>query len=182
MIIGLSGYAQSGKDTVANILVDKFGYKRIAFADRLRELVFEIDSPIPMENGDKTSVVGLQNIVEELGWEDAKKVPYVRTLLQNTGVAVRKVFGDQFWVYEALSEVAPQDKVVVSDVRFKNEADFITTFGGQLWRVERPGIEAVNGHVSESDMNGYPVDQTLFNSGTLEDLELLVKTRMQSYL
>ena len=49
MIIGLTGYARSGKDTVAKILVDNYGYKRIAFADKIRELLVEIN-PI-LENG-----------------------------------------------------------------------------------------------------------------------------------
>ena len=42
VIIGLSGYAQSGKDTVANILVQHYGYKRVAFADKIRECLFAL--------------------------------------------------------------------------------------------------------------------------------------------
>jgi dephospho-CoA kinase len=40
MIIGLTGYAQSGKDTVANILVENYGYQRVAFADPIRALLY----------------------------------------------------------------------------------------------------------------------------------------------
>ena len=39
-VIGLTGYAQSGKDTVASILVEKYGYRRIAFADKIRDFLF----------------------------------------------------------------------------------------------------------------------------------------------
>ena len=43
MIIGLTGYAQSGKDTLANILVENYGYTRVAFADKIREFLYEVN-------------------------------------------------------------------------------------------------------------------------------------------
>lgn len=176
MIIGLSGYAQSGKDTVANILVEKHGYRRVGFADPIRELVYEID-PIVKPG------LRLKDAIDEMGWDKAKvRIPEVRRILQETGVGARKIFGDTFWIYQALSDVAPQDKVVVSDVRFENEAKWIQEFNGQIWRIKRTGVDAVNTHVSESDMDGYPVDQIFLNNGTIEDLELLVKTRMMQFL
>jgi hypothetical protein len=182
MIIGLSGYAQSGKDTVANILVEKYGYTRIAFADPIRKLLYEMDPPVPVGAGDEKYTVGLQNYVDIYGWDDAKQHPIVRSMLQNLGVGARKVFGDTFWIYQALSDVAPQDKVVVSDVRFVNEAKWVQDFKGQIWRVKRLGTTAVNKHVSESEMDGYPVDQIFVNNGTLEDLEVLIGTRMRAYV
>jgi hypothetical protein len=68
----------------------------------------------------------------------------------------------------------------MSDVRFINEAECISARGGDMWRVKRPGVGAVNAHVSESDLDGYKVDKILSNGGTLEELELLVHTRMDS--
>ena len=182
MIIGLSGYAQSGKDTVANILVEQYGYKRIAFADPIRDLLYEMDPPVPVGAGSEKHTVGLQNYVDVYGWDVAKQNPIVRSMLQNLGVGARKVFGDKFWIYEALSDVAPQDKVVVSDVRFVNEADWIQTFSGQIWRIKRVGTDAVNEHVSESEMDGYPVNQIFVNNGTIEDLEALIKVRMHQFV
>ena len=41
MIIGLTGYAQSGKDTVAQVLVDNYGFNRVSFADPIRKLLYE---------------------------------------------------------------------------------------------------------------------------------------------
>jgi hypothetical protein len=179
MIIGLTGYARSGKDTVANILVDNYKYNRLAFADKIRQLLTEID-PI-LENGQR-----LSSTLEEYGWDIAKAKPEVRRLLQTLGVGARKMFGDNFWVDRALGEVAPANyylyNFVVTDVRFKNEADKIKTKGGQIWRVKRLGVGAVNNHVSESEMDDYKVDQILINNGTIEDLELLVKTRMNGLL
>lgn len=182
MIIGLSGYAQSGKDTVANILVEKHGYKRVAFADPIKNLLYETDPLISKGYG--TSVINyrLQDIVDSYGWDKAKvDYPEIRRLLQDLGIGARKIFGDLFWIYESLSDVAPQDKVVVSDVRFENEAEWIQTFKGQIWRIKRLGNTAVNEHVSETELDGYKVDQIFVNNGSVEDLEVLINTRMRAY-
>jgi hypothetical protein len=182
MIIGLSGYAQSGKDTVANILVEKYGYRRIAFADPIRDLLYEMDPLIPKGYGSSVINYRLQDMVDTYGWDKVKvDFPEVRRLLQDVGLGARKLFGDTFWIYQALSDVAPQDKVVVSDVRFVNEAKWIQDFKGQIWRVKRLGTFAVNEHVSESELDGYKVDQIFVNNGTLDDLQVLIQTRMRSY-
>ena len=182
MIIGLSGYAQSGKDTFANILVEKYGYTRIAFADPIRKLLYEMDPLVPKGYGDSVINYRLQDMVDTYGWDKVKvDFPEVRRLLQDVGLGARKLFGDTFWIYQALSDVAPQDKVVVSDVRFENEAQWIQEFGGKIWRVKRVGTSAVNEHVSESELDGYKVDQIFVNNGSIKDLELLIRPRMQSY-
>ena len=49
MIIGLSGYAQVGKDTVANILVEHYGYTRIGFADIIRKAAYILDPLITLD-------------------------------------------------------------------------------------------------------------------------------------
>ena len=76
------------------------------------------------------------------------------------------------------SEILEHEKTVITDVRFVNEADIVKHQAGQVWRIKRMGVGAVNGHVSERDMDGYPVDQIFANNGTLENLELMIKTRM----
>lgn len=178
MIIGLSGYAQSGKDTVAQILVDNYGYTRVAFADKIREFLYEVN---PMVGCSPSGY--LKDLVDLEGWEKAKQQPQVRRLLQDLGVGARKVFGEEFWVKQALSEHRPWEKIVVTDVRFTNEADYVKGFPkSQLWRIKRNGVQAVNAHVSETEMDGYFVDQIFTNNGTLEDLELLVKSRMMNML
>lgn len=171
MIIGLSGYARSGKDEVAKILVEEYGYTRAAFADKIREFLYETN---PQIGGNR-----LQHLIDTYGWEVAKSQPEVRHLLQSIGVGARKLLGDDIWIYQVLKDLHPSDKIVISDVRFINEAECIGARGGQLWRIKRTGVEAVNSHVSEHDMDGYPVDKILKNEGTLEDLRTLVRTRME---
>jgi len=174
-IIGLTGYAQSGKDTLAKILVDNYGYRRVAFADKIREFLYEVN---PMVGCSPTGY--LRDLVNLVGWDNAKQEPQVRRLLQDLGVGARKVFGDDFWVTQAFVGISPSEKIVITDVRFTNEAETIKQHSGaQVWRVKRSGVSAVNTHVSETEMDGHPVDQIFVNNGSIEDLENLVNSRMK---
>ena len=179
MIIGLTGYAQSGKDTVAKILVENYGFTRIAFADKIREFLYETN---PMFDSIAGEPIFVKAKVDRDGWEDAKQSPHIRRLLQNSGVAARKVFGEDFWVKQALRGISFEGNYVITDVRFENEADAIKFSGGYIWRIKRSGVDAVNNHVSEHEMDGYPVDQIFTNNGTIDDLGTLLKSRMQGLL
>jgi hypothetical protein len=172
-IIGLTGYAQSGKDTFASILVEKYGYSRIAFADKIRDFLYGIN---PMVGCSPTGY--LQDLVNLVGWDKAKQEPQVRRLLQDLGISARDLISEDIWVTAALSSVSKDQRVVITDVRFENEAAMIKSMGGQLWRVKRSGVGPVNDHVSESEMDGYKVDQIFVNNGTLEDLENRISIRM----
>jgi hypothetical protein len=173
MIIGLTGYARSGKDTVANILVENYGYKRIAFADKIRELLYETN---PQVGGNR-----LQHLISTYGWEVAKSQPEVRHLLQSLGVGARKTFGDNHWIVEALKNITREGNYVITDVRFKNEAEWLKDiYNAEIWRVTRPGVKAINSHISETQLDDYKFDFTLHNEGTLEELGWLVQTRMGS--
>jgi hypothetical protein len=174
-IIGLTGYAQSGKDTLASILVEKYGYSRIAFADKIKDFLYGIN---PMVACSPTGY--LQDLVDLVRWDKAKEEPQVRRLLQDLGISARDLIDKNIWVTSALSSVTKDQRVVVTDVRFENEAMMIKLMGGQLWRVKRIGVGPVNDHVSESELDGYKVDQIFVNNGTLEDLELLITTRMRN--
>jgi len=174
MIIGLIGYAQSGKDTVAEILVSKYGFERRAFADKIRDILYEMN---PMIGGEP-----LQMRVDADGWEKAKQHFEVRRLLQKLGVAARNHISEGVWINAGLKGMEPAKQYVISDVRFTNEAAIIKACGGELWRIERPGVGPVNSHVSEKEMANFSADRTLLNAGTKEDLEALVKLRLDSYL
>lgn len=167
MIIGLSGYAQSGKDTVANILVQDYGFTRVAFADKIREFLYEMN---PLVETVGFEPMYLKEYIDRDGWEKSKQRPLVRRLLQTTGVAARKTFGENHWVVEAYKTMELGKNYVVTDVRFLNEAEWLHAFNGELWRVERPNVTAVNLHVSESQLDGYEFDRVILNDGTVEDL------------
>lgn len=173
--IGLVGYSQSGKDTVADILVKNYGYTRVAFADKIREFLYGLN---PMVACSPTGY--LQDLVNLVGWDAAKQEPQVRRLLQDLGNSARKTIDENVWVTLALGNIDVNQRVVITDVRFENEAMMTKLMGGQLWRVKRVGVGPVNDHVSESELEGYKVDQIFVNNGTIEDLEALIKTRMNN--
>lgn len=163
MIIGLSGYAQSGKDTAAAQLAPKF--TRLAFADKLKELAYEINPEF--DGGCYT----LQYVVDAYGWEEAKKDRNVREYLQTVGVVHRKVLGPDVWVDAAFQGVDTLcDDYVFTDVRFPNEFDAIRACEGFVFRIMRPDVGPVNGHESERALDGYRFDATFHNDGTPEQL------------
>jgi hypothetical protein len=166
MIIGLSGYAQTGKDTVASILVEDYGYTRIGFADIIKKAIYVLDPIITLDG------MRLAHAVDKYGWEIAKQSPEVRRLLQVMGSEIgRDLIDAQLWVELTMSAVHPEDKIVISDVRFRNEAEEIKWKHGDIWRISRIEKDApVNVHRSETDMDSWDFDEYISNNGTIDDL------------
>ena len=160
----MSGYARSGKDTVAELLCLNYGYKRVSFADPMRQALYVLSPKID-------NIVRLSEYVDDYGWDVAKQNQEVRRLLQVFGTEVgRKMFGLDFWIDIALKDLSGDTQVVISDVRFPNEADAIAKLGGSVWRINRKNHSAVNGHASEHAMDNYMFNHVIYNDGTLDDL------------
>lgn len=175
MLIGLSGYAQTGKDTVA-VILDGYGFKRLAFADTLRSALYALNPLVTVYGDDLTTV---QEIVDEYGWEWAKKhTDQVRQYLQRLGTEVgRDIIYTDVWVDATFKDMDPDGKYVVTDMRFPNEYNAILDRGGYCWRVNRPGVGPANSHPSEVSLDSHKFDVTIFNDGTIGDLyEKVVET------
>lgn len=170
-VVGLVGYAQVGKDTLAAQLVEKHGFQRIAFADVLRECLYALN---PMVGPWLREPTGsrLQDVIDYCGWDKAKtRFPEIRELLQRMGTEVgRNILGTDIWVETALKKVQPGGKYVITDVRFPNEFAAIEKLGGTTVRILREGYGPVNDHWSEKALDSYAADVTVWNSGTPEDL------------
>ena len=180
-VVGLTGYAQTGKDTVGQILVSHRGYTRFSFADNVREAVLRLNPliPDPWTNPNygmyETASVPLKYVVDRVGYEVAKQtIPEVRRLLQVMGTEVgREMFGQDSWIEMVGRQVrATENDVVITDVRFQNEADYVRSLGGIVLRVERPGTGPVNDHVS--DRIEFQADGTIHNTGSLQVLTKVV--------
>ena len=177
MIIGLCGFASSGKDAAADYLVKHHGYTRFAFADALKRVAYDCNPWVPVGVGQLKelgmtagTVAPLRSLIDNLG-DDAKKIPGVRQFYQDWGVAVREHVGADAWVDAVLHQVHCHSPAVIADCRFPNEADAISAKGGYIIRVVRPGVVAVNGHVSERALDDWDdIDGTIYNDGTLDDL------------
>jgi hypothetical protein len=164
MIIGLSGYAQSGKDSTAELLCLNYGYRRVSFAEPMRVALMRLNPKLD-------SITTLQQLVDDYGWDMAKHNPEVRRLLQVFGTDVgRSMFGEDFWIKIALRDLRQDERVVVSDVRFPNEAEAIKKLGGTMWRINRHNHSPVNSHPSERSMDNYMFNHVIYNDGTLDDL------------
>lgn len=174
-LVAFTGTQGSGKDEAGKILVRVFGYQRLALADPVRDMALAIDPLIPT-NG---SYYRLSELVDMFGWDRTKRdISEVRRLLQAIGTdAVRNILGEDSWVKLAANRISSMldsgTKVVVTDVRFPNEATMIHDLGGILIRLHRSNPEATNTqHVSESHVDTIRCDHDIAND---EDLNTLVQ-------
>jgi hypothetical protein len=170
-IIGIAGYARSGKDTAAEVLTAEYGYTRYSLADRMREAMVILNPLLRDE-------IRLNDVLPEIGWDGVKaNFPLIRELLQKFGTEVgREMFGTDFWVDQVISNLPDGEMAVIPDVRFPNEFYAVKKNGGEVWRVTRPGVTAVNGHISEVALDQAKVeyDYILENDGSIEDLKIKV--------
>lgn len=174
-LIGLSGYAQSGKDTVGRIITEHYGHEPVSFSDKLREFLYA-QRVIYLPDGRL-----LNDVVDEIGWEEARLVyPVIRELQQYTGTdAGRNLIYDRIWVDASMRSMLPGQPYVFTSVRFPNEAEVITEAGGVLLRVVRPGVGPVNAHMSDTQLDGWRFDGIVVNSGTILDLHTEVTKTLE---
>ena len=173
-LVGLCGFARTGKDTVGAYLAERHGYERRAFADKLRELAAAIDPWASDE--DFITHVRYSEALASHGYEKAKdEFPEIRRFLVALGKGVREVLGQNTWVDAVLPDALPDDHppLVITDVRYPNEAARIRRLGGEVWYVVRRGVGPANDEEDES-IGGILQrglwDVVLTNSGTVQDL------------
>jgi len=150
-LIGLYGLARSGKNTVAGFLEER-GYSEASFAHTLKEAARTIFGFT------KEQVYGDKKDEVDVFWGFSP-----RWALQVLGTdCIRNHIGNDVWIKALFKKInlifarSPESKFVVSDVRFKNEAEAIREAGGVLWKVVRSdhdGLIGVSGsHASEVDL------------------------------
>lgn len=171
-VIGLSGYARAGKDTIGDYLVN-LGYERASFAAPIRKALYTL-------NPYSTNSVRIQEVIDTYGWEGSKEVdPEVRLLLQRLGSDVgRAMIDNDIWVDLTLRAIPDGAKVVFTDCRFPNEAAAIKRFGGEVWRVSREGAKPANNHISEIALDDWRFDVHFENNSTIEDLHQKVAAKI----
>lgn len=176
-LIGLVGKKRVGKDTFAERLIAEHGFVKVSFSEPVKDAALAVD-PIILGWTDRITddhrVMRLSEIVEEEGWERAKEEPEVRRFLQRFGTESIRAIDPDFWVrhgmQKAVERMLDGRPVVITDVRFKNEARAITAAGGKLVRIERPGSGDGDTHASEVELDTYPVDFLVSNDGSLDQL------------
>lgn len=148
MKIGLSGRAGCGKSTIADYLIQHYGFRRYAFATKLKEICNEM-------------------FPEILALPKVKH----RWLLQKVGTDWFRSVDSDVWVKYLIRNVSGEN-IIVDDMRFKNEADALREAGFLVVRVERDaelrgawGYNVEDVHISETALDNYDFDYTLFNDG-----------------
>lgn len=169
-LIGLTGHAGVGKDTVADLLVRHARFRKLAFADALRA---EVANAFNLPLADLSSphlknvaTVGLRMrlaprdflaaVVLSLSaaapdhrtplsdaWLDEPRSP--RQIMQWWGTEYRRAQAPRYWTQQLISRLTDyrrdgETRFVVTDVRFDNEADSVREAGGDIWQVTRPGV------------------------------------------
>jgi hypothetical protein len=141
MIIGVCGFIGSGKDTVADYLVNLHHFRRESFANTLKDAVAQVFG------WDRTMLEGRTKQAREWReqvdpwWSERLGIPHLtpRYILQQWGTEVcRKGFHDDIWIASLENKLRnSRDDVVISDCRFLNEIQAIKQAGGIVVRVVR---------------------------------------------
>jgi len=199
-IIALCGFISSGKDTVADYLVNLHHFRRESFANTLKDAVSAVFG------WDRTMLEGHSK--ESRAWRETPDpwwtnrlgiVITPRWVLQNWGTEVcRNGFHDDIWIASLENKLRHStDDVVISDCRFPNEIAAIKQAGGIVVRVVRGAepewynaaasqnrgpngnstwalsgrqLEQLGVHASETAWVGTKFDVVLDNNSTLDDL------------
>jgi hypothetical protein len=173
IVVGLTGAAGVGKDTVADYLVTRYGYEKVSFAAPLKRVLLQQDPIIGMDLFRPGSPVHLSTAIDRYTEEGVKKVfPLYRKYLEKLGTEGIREEDPDFWIKAASKSLTdPLGKYVFTDVRFPNEAEFIGDCRGSLWQVDGPQRRDSPGtHVSNSWAGKLGEAFYLLNNGSIDKL------------
>lgn len=123
MIVLVTGLKGSGKDTVGEWLHNQYGYKKMSFANPLKDVVSTMFGweRSKLEGENINDRVWRETIDEHWSQLLGRKIT-PRLILQEIGTdVIRKGFNDDFWIFSAMSQLNTQDDFCFTDVRFPNE-------------------------------------------------------------
>lgn len=181
LIIAMTGLAQSGKDTVGEHLAAVHGFDRDAFADDMRKALYAINPPV-ISTGTPTGAPFemLADFVDRVGWDEARKHPGVHGPLRRTGTEGGwMIHGERLWIDKVEKRVQALRRgipVVITDCRTPQEAAWVRSCGGFIFRVDRAGQDCQHGELAEhsAEINSIGHDFLIVNNGSLASLRAQV--------
>jgi len=204
MIIGVCGFIGSGKDTIADYLVNVHGFRRESFANTLKDAVAAVFGwdRVMLEGRTKEAREWREQV--DPWWAERLNLPNLtpRWVLQQWGTEVcRRGFHDDIWIASVENKLRrSKDNIVISDCRFPNEIASIKNATGIIVCVARgelpswyimaskanegdafaaAKLKALGVHASETAWVGTKFDYMLDNNSTLDSLFNQVETVVQ---
>ena len=169
VLIGLAGRSGCGKDTIAQHLIKRHRFEAVSLAEPIRrglQAMFGLTCAQLNDRELKDS---------PLAWINRTPSQLMQTLGTEWG---RHCVHEEIWLLVAKQRIAdlrrwekPAD-IVLTDLRFENEARFVRDLGGVVWHVKRPGYhnEARGDHASERGIIRLPGEERIVNAGDLDCL------------
>jgi hypothetical protein len=161
MIVGLSGFARSGKDTASEILINEYGFKRMAFADALKaDLKGMIETALETIGKDVSLYTDMLSTSKET----------VRPIMVEYGRIMRALYAP-YWIDRLFSDMigTGQNRFVITDCRYENEAKEIRKFGGIVIGITRPNVLPANAE-EEMSFSKFSPDYTVVNDADIKVL------------
>ncbi len=172
-LIAITGAAGSGKSTAAIHLMERRGYRRIRFADPIKDMLREFGLTFEQLDG------ALKETPSDLLCSRTARRA-MQTLGDEWG---RQLIGEDIWVrawqrrIEEAAAFIPDVGIVCDDLRYPNELDAVLQNGGTVIRVIRPDAPTVEAHSSE-DHHLFS-QRVLVNDGTITDLARKLEAILQ---
>lgn len=174
-LIGITGFKRSGKDTCGLYLIDNHNYIKYSFAGALKAACSEIfmfdyeqTEGSKKEDFDARWNINPRKVFQRFGTEIFRDsleqfFPEMKHLKNNFWIYRFKI-----WYQEQIKQ-NPNVRIVVTDVRFQNEADIIKELGGIIIKVSRKNIMSNDKHASEINILNINADYDIKNDSTIED-------------
>ena len=160
ILVGLTGRAGSGKDTVADWFVKHHKFKKMSFAQPIKAALSALDMPEPADRERKEQPIPGFSFT----WREAA---------QKLGTEWGRSLDENLWVKLVQKRLhIAMSNVVISDVRFENEAAMIREMGGTILHIQgrQASLGANAVHTSEAGIELHPEDIVIDNSGSIEEL------------
>jgi hypothetical protein len=171
-LVGLMGRAGAGKSTAERYLQAAHGFQPSAFADPIKAMLEALCAHTGADWAHLHEPSLKQAPIPELGGLCARRL---MTSLGDWG----RQHSDYFWINAAQRALGLPDApvaplLVISDVRYPNEAGWVRAMGGRIWLIERDNLPQVASHPSEYAHHSIQPDLRLPNNGAVDELYLLL--------
>jgi len=187
ILIGIHGKAGTGKDLVAEYLRQNYGLFPVAFATPIKHALVYL-----LQDAYRLTLSHFDGPIKEVVIPGLGKSP--RQLTQSMGTDWgRDQVNPEVWMRIAAATIRdrralatsielPFPGVVVTDVRFKDEAQWIRSNGGAVLHLYRAEAKQVNQHVSEDGGSVGPDDLIINNNGTIKELQAKLSSVMSDII